>query len=130
MGKTSNQAKQQWNAKKYVQLKASIAPDIATAFKAKCLASGVSVASELTRLMGEKPASRRVQKPTVDMYRTRRLRRSGLELLIAHLEAMRDAEREYLNAMPANLETSPMHEAAEQAVSALEDALNSLYDAF
>ena len=130
MGKTSNQAKQQWNAKKYVQLKISIAPDIAAAFKAKCAASGISVAGELTRLMGGKSASGRIQKPTAGMYRTRRLRRNGLEPLIAHLEAMRDAEQEYLDAMPANLETAPMHEAAEQTVSAFDDALNSLYDAF
>ena len=130
MGKTSNQAKQQWNAKNYVQLKISIAPDIAAAFKAKCTASGVSVTSELTRLMGGKPASNRIQKPTVDMYRTRRLRRNGLELLMAHLEVMRDAEQDYLNAMPDNLDTSPMHEAAEQTVSALDDALASLCNAF
>jgi hypothetical protein len=43
---------------------------------------------------------------------------------------MRDAEQDYLNAMPDNLETSPMHEAAEHTVSVLDDALNSLYDAF
>ena len=89
MGKTSNQAKQQWNSRNYVQIKALVAPSIATAFKAKCAASGVSVNSELTRLMGGKPTINRIQKPTVDMYRTRRLRRSGLELLIAHIEAIR-----------------------------------------
>ncbi|MCL2336045.1 MAG: hypothetical protein FWC60_01355 [Firmicutes bacterium] len=130
MGKTSNQAKQQWNAKNYVQLKISIAPDIAAAFKAKCAASGVSVTSELTRLMGGKSTSNRIQKPAADMYRTRRLRRNGLEVLMAHLESIRDAEQDYLNAMPANLDTSPMHEAAEQAVSALDDALANLYNAF
>jgi hypothetical protein len=130
MGKTSNQSKQQWNAKNYVQLKISIAPDIAAAFKAKCVASGVSMTGELTRLMGGRSTNKRIQEPTVDMYRTRRLRRNGLEILMAHLEAMRDAEQDYLNAMPANLDTSPMHEAAEQAVTALDDALNSLYNAF
>jgi hypothetical protein len=130
MGKTCNQSKQQWNARNYVQIKISISPDIAAAFKAKCAASGVSVTSELTRIMGGKPISNRIQKPAVDMYRTRRLRRNGLVLLIAHLGAIRDAERDYLDAIPANLETAPMHEAAEQTVSALDDALDSLCDAF
>ena len=130
MGKTSNQAKQQWNAKNYVQIKISIAPDIAAAFKAKCAVSGVSVASELTRLMGGKPTGNRIQKPAADMYRTRRLRHNGLKLLINHLEFMRDAEQDYLEAIPANLTTSPMHEAAEHTVSALDEALNILCDAF
>ena len=130
MGKTSNQAKQQWNVKHYVQIKISIAPDIAAAFKAKCAAAGVSVTSELTRLMGGDPISNRIQKPAADMYRTRRLRRNGLALLIHHLELIRDSEQDYLEAIPANLATSPMHEAAEHTVSALEDALSSLHDAF
>jgi hypothetical protein len=130
MGKTSNRAKQLWNDKNYVQIKISAAPDIAAAFKAKCAIMGVSVTSELTRLMGGKPTCKRIQKPTVDMYRTRLLRRNGLKALIPHLEAMRDAEQGYLDAMPANLETSPMHEAAEQTVSALEDALDILSDAY
>jgi len=43
---------------------------------------------------------------------------------------MRDAEQGYLDAMPANLETSPMHDLAEQTVSALDDAVNILYDAY
>ena len=64
------------------------------------------------------------------MYHTRRLMRSALELLIAHIEAMRDAEQDYLDAMPANLYNSPMHDAAEQTVYALDDALNCLNDAF
>ena len=130
MGKTSNQSKQQWNDRNYVQMKISIAPGIAAAFKAKCAASGVSVTSELTRLMGGKSANRRIQKPNADMYRTRRLRRSSLEVLIEHIEAMRDAEQYYLDAMPDNLGTSPMHDAAEEIVSALDDALDSLYGAF
>jgi len=130
MGKTSNQAKQQWNTKNYVQIKISVAPNIATAFKAKCAASDVSITSELTRLMGGKSTSNKMQRPTVDMYLTRRLRRSGLEFLIAHIEAIRDAEQDYLNAIPTNLVTSPMHDATEQSVSALDDALDSLYGAF
>jgi hypothetical protein len=130
MGKTSNQTKQQWNANKYTQIKISVAPDLAAAFKAKCAASGVSVTSELTRLMGGSPAGHRLQKPAADMYRTRRLRRNGLALLINHLEVMRDAEQDYLEAIPANLATSPMHEAAAHTVAALDDALNILCDAF
>ena len=130
MGKTSNQAKQQWNTKNYVQIKISVAPNIAAAFKARCAASGVSITSELTRMMGGKSTSSKIQKPTVDMYRTRRLRRSGLEFLIAHIKAIRDAEQDYLNSIPANLATSPMHDVAEQTVSELDDALDSLYGAF
>jgi hypothetical protein len=130
MGKTSSQAKQQWNDRNYVQIKISVAPGIAAAFKDKCAGSGVSVTSELIRLMGAQPTGTRIQKPTADMYRTRRLRRNGMELLIAHIEAIRDAEQDYLDAIPINLETSPMHVAAEETISTLDDALNNLYDAF
>ena len=130
MGKTSNQVKQQWNAKNYVQIKISVEPDLAAAFKAKCAVSGISVTSELTRLMGGKPTGSRIQKPASDMYRTRRLRRDALKLLIAHLEVMREAEQDYLEAIPANLATSPMHEAAEHTVAILDEALNILCDAY
>jgi uncharacterized protein (DUF4415 family) len=53
MGKTSNIAKQKWNSAHYVQIKAHIKPEIASAFKAACTASGTTMASELSAFMEE-----------------------------------------------------------------------------
>lgn len=51
MGKTSNKAKQDWNASHYKQVKVSVKPETAGAFKAACVKRGVSMAGELQRYM-------------------------------------------------------------------------------
>ena len=123
MGKTSNQAKGHWNHAHYTQIKVSVQPEIAAEFKKKCQAKGVSMASEISRFM-----SRENKKP--DTCGTRQRRRKALFSLIAQLEEIRDAEKEYWDNIPINLQNGPAYEAAEQAVTAIEEAYELLYHAY
>jgi hypothetical protein len=123
MGITSNTAKQRWNNSHYTQVKISVQPEIAEAFKRKCQARGVSMTSELSRFMGKT-----IMKP--DSCSTRQKRRKALGSIILQLEEICDAEKRYWDNIPANLQNGERYEAAEQAYTAMEEALELLYQAY
>jgi len=123
MGRTSNEAKRRWNNAHYTQVKVSVGPEIAAEFKKKCQAKGVSMASEISRFMSG-------ENKKADPCGTRRRRRKALSLAIAQLEEIREAEKQYWDNIPINLQNGPAYEAAEQAVSALEEAVELLYHAY
>lgn len=130
MGATSNITKQRWNAKTYKQIKISVKPELAVAFKAKCSADGVSMASKLSQFMTEQVGRVNAGKPLPAPYETRPKRRKELCVEIARLVALLEAEQEYLENIPENLQNSRFAEAAEQTISALEDALDILAEAY
>jgi hypothetical protein len=53
LSKAANQAKTKWNSENYTQVKAYVAPEIASAFKAACAAAGVSMNSKLSQFMAD-----------------------------------------------------------------------------
>ena len=112
----------------YKQVKFWVATDIAEEFKVKCEAAGVSMTSEISMFMSGQKGSRYQIKPV--SVKTRQLRRKAVALLIQQLEPILDAELEYKYNIPVNLQNASNYEAAEQAASALEDALNSLYEVY
>lgn len=125
MGSTSNESKQRFNNKHYTQVKVSVPPEIAAAFKAKCSSAGVSMAGELSSFM----SCHHPKKPEPDVA-TRQKRRKALLAVIRQLEAIADAEQDYMNNIPVNLQNSQRYEAAEQAASALEEALDILHNVY
>jgi len=124
MDKTLN-AKQRW-ASRHTQIKITVSPEIADEFKARCLAEGVSMTYKLKSYMGDSQVARL----PVGQYTTRPKRRRALGLLIRECELIMKAEQSYLDRMPDNLQNSPMHEAAEQTIDTLEEALELLRSAF
>ena len=112
----------------YKQVKVLVATEIAENFKAKCETAGVSMASEISRFMSGQKGGRNQIKPV--SVKTRQLRRKVLISLIQQTEAILDAELKYKDNIPVNLQNASIYEAAEQAVSALEEALNSLYEVY
>jgi len=124
MGITSNEAKQRYNAGHYTQVKVSVPHETAAAFKSKCAAAGVSMASELKNFMSGNIS----QKPL--SLRTRQLRRRAVIMLVRQIEAVMIAEQDYINNIPENLRNSRVYDAAEQTVSALEEALDILNEAY
>jgi len=124
----SNEAKQRWNTAHYTQVKVSVPPEIAAAFKERCIADGVSMAGEISRFMSGR--DRHVPKSSAAPYATRRKRHEALTALAGQLEAIREAEQQYLDNIPANLQNSRMYEVAEQTVAALEEALSILDGAY
>jgi len=123
MGHTSNEAKQRWNHSHYTQVKVSVQPEIAKAFKRKCQDKGVSMASEISRFMGKT-----IKEP--DSCSTRQRRRKALGSVIVQLEEICDAEKEYWDNIPINLQNGERYEAAEQAYTAMEEALSLLYQVY
>lgn len=131
MGSTSNKAKQRWKKANCTQVNIAVSPDIAAAFKAKCKDDGVSIAGEISRFMirhcGETtPANKKAEFRVT----TRTQRRKTLSLLIKHIEAVLDAETNYMDNIPESLQNSCRYEAAEQAIAALEEALDTLSTVF
>ena len=109
----------------YTQVKVSVAPEIAAEFKARCVSAGVSMAGELSSFMSLHKCT-----PKKPSTKTRQLRRKVLKSLIQQLEEILHAEQQYLDNIPANLQNSQVYEAAELTVTALEEALNILNEAY
>ena len=131
MGKTSNKVKDEWNRSNYVQIKISVKPETAEAFKAACKAGNVSMASELSIFManrGMAPVTTGFQE--ADLLTSRGGRRKLLVALIGKLEQIMEAEDAYKEAIPENLQGSIRYENAEQSVLAMEEALELLNGAF
>jgi hypothetical protein len=126
MGTAATRAKQRWNGEHYQQVKVYAAPDVAKDFKALCEAGGISVSAEISRFMAEKIGRSVKAHAKKDPLATRGLRRKSLAAIIAGLYAMRDAEERYRDNIPENLQSSEAHEKADEAVSALEEAIGLL----
>jgi hypothetical protein len=131
MGITSNKAKQRWKKENCTQVNVAVSKDVAAAFKAKCITDGVSIASEISRFMSRHCGDNApVNKKPEFRFTTRPQRRKSLYLLISHIEELLDAETEYKDNIPENLQNSCRYEAADQAVAALEEALDILNTVF
>jgi hypothetical protein len=134
MGNAANGAKTRWNASHYTQVKVSVKPEIAAAFKAKCLAGGVSMASAMSRLMagcGDAAAGSGAGRPPMAITTSSRPKRRKLvDAMRRQLEQIRDAEQRYLDAIPENLQGGAAYDAAEESISLMDDAIDLLKDIY
>jgi len=131
MGRTSNEVKQRWNDSHYTQLKVSVSPELAAAFKAKCISEGVSMASEITMFMIAKTSGGgRSLTPSSLPYETRQKRRKAVSKMILALEGIIASEQGYLDRIPPNLQASSLYDAAMETVDVLADALDKLFEAY
>jgi len=122
MGTAANQAKARWNAKHYTQVKVSVDPELASAFKSACEEAGKSMASVISAYMAgyiAAPAS----KPPVDTLSTKRKRRNAVTALIGMMEQIRDAEERSMENIPENLHGAGAYEAAGESISVMEEIL-------
>ena len=127
MGNVANQAKTRWNAKNYTQVKVSVDPNIATAFKAACESAGVSMASELSRLMASYSESQVPPKKVVsDFVSTKKKRRRKIQDIICDLTQIRDAQEWANENVPNNFRDLENFEAAEESVVLLDEAIEIL----
>ena len=117
-------------APRYTQVKVSVAPETAAAFKANCLARGVSMAGEISRFMSVQSEKNVAVKSGADNVATRQHRRKAVKAVIARIEAVMEAESRYKDCIPENLTGSRLYDAAEETVSALEAALDILNEAY
>jgi hypothetical protein len=108
---------------RYKQLKISVDPAIATAFKKACTATNISMAANLSQFMAEYSNTTVARKPLPD-YSTRRKRRSAIQSIVKQLEQIKDSEEEYRDRIPENLQGSTVYDRAEELVSMLEEVID------
>ena len=127
MWKSANTAKTKWNTVNYTQVKVSVDPEIASAFKSACAANGTSMARELSRFMFEygKVTTKRKAVVTDDMS-TRRKRRRVVAEIINRVEMVKDSESASHKNVPENLRGTDAYEAAEETISVLDEVIELL----
>jgi hypothetical protein len=115
----------------FKQVKVRADPEIAALFKAACASSGVSMASELTKLMAERAKTMKsANDKAIKRIAARGGRRSETRSIIERLEEVRDAEEAYMLAIPENLQGGPAYDAAEGSVDLLGQAIELLREAY
>jgi len=124
MGSVMKQGYTPLNAR-LTQVKVSVDPEIAAAFKAACAAANISMAAELSRYMVDY-ANGLVKPKAAPDYTTRRKRRAALARIIAELEQIKAAEENLIDNAPGNLRDAPIYETAEELIDALEEATGLL----
>ena len=108
--------------KPYKQVKIYVKPEIAEAFKTKCLNEGVSLSEKLSGLMeGET-----IRISAIDAVEQKGQRRKAVGIITGKLEKIIEAEIEYIENLPDNLQNSSLRDKAEEIIETLEEALSLL----
>jgi ribosomal protein L34E len=127
---SSSKSKQRWNAEHYAQIKVSINPEIAEAFKASCTAAGVSIAGVLSKFMAEYSKTPIKQKPPTDPYGTRRKRRNAAKAILTQMEQLALAEERCRDNIPDSFQNSKTYEDSDQSVDTLNEIIDLLREAY
>jgi hypothetical protein len=125
IGTAATRAKQRWNSEHYVQVKISVEPELARAFKKSCEDSNVSMAKELSGYMEEYTETVKNKVPE-RKYETKRQRRIAIKGIIQQIEEIKLAQELSRDKIPENLQNSSIYETADECVSMLEEALEQL----
>jgi len=125
-------SRKRWNDENYKQFNIALRPELIESFRNACTRNKTSMRSALVAFMAEYAS---VPIPTEEKdskndFSTRPKRRTALPLIIKHLEHMRDSEASYMENMPVNLHGSSRYDAAESAVSFLDEAILSLENVY
>ena len=130
MSNPSNASKQRWNAVSYTQVKISVRPELAAAFKSACAEAGASMASILAGFMASYSQFPAKRDPLVNPYATRKLRRRAVKSLISQMESLALAEESYRDNIPENLRGSIRYEDADRSVDAAYEAIDRLREIY
>jgi len=125
------ESKKRWNTANYKQINIAVRPELAAAFRTACEQSQTPMREGFITLMTEYCAEPPAIKEKKDnSYTVRSSRRKATSAIIGQLEKIRNAEEEYKQRIPVNLQSSSRYESAEQAVEALGEAISILGEAF
>ena len=130
LSNTSTQAKQRWNANNYTQVKVSVKPELAAAFKSACASANTSMSAEISQFMNQYvgiSSKNGGYSPDLSM---RRQRRTATRSIIQQLIRVKDNEETYRDNIPENLQGSSAFDAAEQCISTLYEAIDLLDTAY
>jgi hypothetical protein len=125
--------KERWNHEHYTQVKVSVDKKLVAAFKATCTARDVSCASVLASAMaaylGEDAANTPKSKHEHYDLSKRSGRRKKTQLIVSLLELIMQMEMAYADRIPGNMQGGERHEAAEESVTRIADAIDVLNEA-
>ena len=111
------------------QVKVLVDANVANAFKDICEASGISMASEISRFM-TKRCGWQMPGKTPDPVETRQKRRKAVDNLIRYAARILDAETGYMANIPDNLQGSIRYENSEHSVETLQAVIEALQDTY
>lgn len=118
-----------WNeqiqSKKAKQVKVTVDSDLALQFSKTCAEAGVSMTGAISKFMSEF-TNTAVKKKHLPDYSTKRQRRAAIKKIIIQLEQIMNCEAMYMDCIPDNLRGSVFFDNAEQFVSSLEEAIETL----
>ena len=130
MSDPSNASKQRWNALNYTQVKISVRPELAAAFKSACAEAGASMASVLAGFMASYSQFPAKRDPLVDPYVTRKQRRRAVDALISQMESLALVEESYRDNIPENLRGSIRYKDADRSVGVAYEAIDRLREIY
>ena len=127
----TNRAKARFNAKTYTQVKVSVRPGTAAAFKEKCRENCVSMAGVLSRFMEEYSGTAlECGAATAEDASTRKKRRKMIDDVIRTMTLIRTGEEKYKDNMPENLRNSVNFESSEESVARMDEIIEMLNDIY
>ena len=132
MSIASTAAKQRWNKAHYSEIKASLKKELVEQFKNKCKENEVSIASVLAMLMAEYCGKtlQMKKKKKIPQYDTRPKRRKMINNIVNQLEEILEAESNYRDRIPENLENSIRAEASDLSIEKINEALDAIREAY
>ena len=132
MGTSATKSKQRWNSANYTQIKAYVAPEIASAFKVACVASGTSMNSELTQFMSDYCGTQKRQKVAkdTDFLSTSKKRRKKFDELLYQLKQLRDAQENANENVHENFRSTTNFEESLERVTKMDEAIDILDDIY
>ena len=130
MGKTSSESKWRWNSNHYTQVKVSLKPETAAAFKTACAANDVSMTSVISQFIAKYCGAAIKKGGYSPDLSTKRQRRAAVRSIIHLLDRIKTNEEQYQDNIPDNLQGSATFQAAEDTISLLTEALDLLEMAY
>ena len=130
MPNPSNESKQRWNASHYTQMKFSIKPGLAAAFKEACAAADVSMTSVISEFMISYCQMPEKAKQPPDPFATRRLCRKFVNGAVRQFKELLVAEERRRDNTPENLRGSIWYEASEQSSDAIQEVIGLMEEIY
>jgi len=114
------------NSPAATQIKVSVKPEVALAFKATCKANDTSMVAVLSDFMIQYSKVAAQKGGYAPNLSRRKHRRVAMQSIIRQVERIRENEERYRDNIPTNLQGSSPFEIADQSLSTLDEVLDLL----
>ncbi len=118
------------NNARYAQIKVSVRPELASAFKSACAANNCSLTDVISDFMAKYS---KVNTPTngyAPNLSTKRKRRAAVAHILNQLQFIVNNEANYRDNIPLNLWDSEVYDKAEYCIALLNEAMEALESAY